>query len=80
MDRKQLNTVMGAFFHLLLSFCMFMNLVSKFQQQEMHEHTHYHVTKRKRNNDELAIASMAVVLQGFEYKFRRFWVDAWSSY
>jgi len=79
MDRNQVNTVMGAFFHLLLFFCTFMNRVSEFQQQEMHDHImHQRVTKRKRNDDELAIASM--VLQGFEYKFRRFWVDARSSH
>ncbi len=79
MDRKQVNTVMGAFFHLLLSFCTFMNLVSEFQRQEMHDHTRQRVTKRKRK-DELAVASMAVALQGFEYNFRRFWVDARSSH
>ena len=56
-----------------------MNLVSEFQRQEMHDHTRQRVTKRKRK-DELAVASMAVALQGFEYNFRRFWVDARSSH
>ena len=78
MDRNQVNTVMGAFFHLPLSFCTFMNLVSEFQRQEMHDHMRQCITKRKRNDDELAVTSIA--LWGFEYKFRRFWVDAQSSH
>ena len=57
-----------------------MNATAEFQRQEMHRHERKHVSKRRRGDDELAMAFTAVALQESQYNFRRFWVDAGSNH
>jgi hypothetical protein len=82
MDHRQLALVMGGFIQLLLSFRSFREACTEFERQgmEFNSPQAMEAVKKRKREDELAVAFTTVAVQGFQYNFRRFWVDARSNH
>jgi hypothetical protein len=81
MDKQQTLTAVAAFLPVLQSFRTLMDLAAVLSHQEQKECESRRIKKRKREDDDLAaVSSIAIMLDGNGYNFRRFWVDTRSNH
>jgi hypothetical protein len=81
MAQPQVIRAIGASLYILLSLQSFMNHAALLYVEQLRRNVRRRTQRRKRSDDELALfLAVQATVPDFGYKYRRFWVDVWSSH